>query len=97
MSMGPKEKIEKFETTISDRANIAFKKVVSSYLEDPIGKLFYCSLAVCVIGLIFGRIFPFPFYLILGILSIVEAYKYFEKKSEDKIIINEVNKSVQDK
>lgn len=88
MSIGPKEKgDESFEVGAGKKAEYLVRKSISFLWENPIRNIFLISLMACVGGLLFDHKFPFEFYIILGILSIVEVWKFFNKES---VIINEI-------
>ena len=82
MSIGPNTKEdENFKISATKKAAYLIGKSVSSFWEDPLKKIFYLALLACIVGLVLGHRFPFEFYLILGIISVVEAYLFFAKQS----------------
>lgn len=82
MSIGPEVKNdENFKITIPQKAIYMIKNFSFFFWQDPIKNIFYFSLISCMVGLILGYNFSFEFYLILGILSVVEAYLFFARQS----------------
>lgn len=93
MSIGPHTKEdENFKISATKKAAYLIGKSVSSFWQDPLKKIFHIALLACVVGLIFGHKFPFEFYLILGIISVVEAYLFFAKQSTIFLSDNEEEK-----
>lgn len=95
MSIGPHEKDDtSFEVPLTKQAEYLVRKSIAFLWEDPLKNIFLISLIICMGGLIFGHTFPFEFYVILGILSVVEVYLFFMEKSEQIIITGSPEKHV---
>lgn len=82
MSMGPSRKEEKFQISLLSQARHFVSKSAELYFADPLPKLFYGSLTSLLIGLFFGMEFDWRFYLLIGLLAVVECYKYYLKNKK---------------
>lgn len=82
MSMGPSRKEEKFQISLFSQARNFVSKSAELYFADPLPKLFYGSLASLLIGLFFGMEFNLKFYVLVGLLALVECYKYYLKNKK---------------
>lgn len=83
MSIGSGKQDEQpsFEVPLTKQVEYFVKKSITFLWQDPLKNIFLIALIVCLGGLVFGHRFPFEFYVILGILAVVEAYLFFMKQS----------------
>lgn len=81
MSIGPLKQNEELAVPLQSRVQYLAKVSITGFFSDPIHYLFYGTLTVMIVGLIFNIKFPWELYAILSILSVVKLYKY--RKLED--------------
>lgn len=89
MSIGPTlEEEQQITVGRFDRINRSIKKSVDSYFQKPIFYLFYLSLGGTMISLFLNRSLTWEFYLLLGILAILnfksDLRRIFHGKSRSR-------------
>lgn len=71
MSIGPKTKQDQgIRVSFADKTKFIAKETLKTFFLDPTHYLFYGALSFTIIGLLLGRSFQWPLYVILVLLGI---------------------------
>lgn len=85
MSMGPSNEYGEQKVSVIARIKHDVKRAIQIYFDKPLHYIFYTSLALLMIALLFGVKVHYPYYIILALLavkelSIISAFKKRIKK-----------------
>ncbi len=89
MSIGAAERKEEiFKESTKHKAQVALKKTLAAYFENPIHYLFYTVLPMTAVGLFFNMEFPVMYYILFGLIAIAKAAQAInasEASIEDRV------------
>jgi len=72
--MGPSNEYGEQKVSVISRIKHDVKKAIQIYFDKPLHYIFYTSLALLMIALLFGVRVQYPYFIILSLLAIKELH-----------------------